>query len=201
VQSIFFKADLVPLEKASAKLSVHVDAFLRGALLKLHYTFRAEELRTRGVDAFAWEEAPSGFSETLWKKSCFEIFIADPTAERYWEWNFAPTAWGAFSFAGPRTRCPLEARKDAGLRSLESDTTKISEGILSLHAELDLSFSEWLAWATSNQAKTASLLVSLNAITLSTTGERVHWALRHAASGKADFHERAHFSTLENLSF
>ncbi|MEO5666829.1 MAG: hypothetical protein ABIR96_02095 [Bdellovibrionota bacterium] len=200
MQSISFQTELRPLETPKSATSVRVEGCTSGTRLQLRFVLRAEGLATQGLDAFAWEKDAAGFSETLWKKSCFEIFLADASTGRYWEWNFSPLGrWGAFSFRAPRERCPKEARRDAGLLSLSYDATKIYSGEVAVKAELDLAFSSLLGWGFATGALPVDALVSLNAITECTDGERVHWALKHSPNGKADFHTRENFVKLTSL--
>jgi hypothetical protein len=200
VKSIVFNSNLTPLETPSKSLDVSVESTLSRENLRLRYTLLSPALAAKGLEAFAWEASASQFSETLWKKTCFEVFVADRASERYWEWNFSPTgAWGAFSFSAARVRAPAEARRDAGFPVLTNDLSRLWEGRLVLEVTLDWSFSPWLAWGAANDRLSRDAVFSLNAITDSASGERVHWALRHGESGRADFHLRANFLSLKEI--
>jgi hypothetical protein len=194
VQSIAFRYDLLPLERPSSQTSVHAELKLVGTSLVFECVLRSASLKERGLDAFVWEEGDAPFCETLWKKSCFEFFLADAHTARYWEWNFSPKLrWGAFSFDQIRSRCPREARREAGYPDIAVDESRLQDGELALRATVDLCFSPYLHWLASTGKFDEQLLVSLNAITETSTGERIHWALRHEPEGKPNFHVKEHF--------
>jgi hypothetical protein len=202
VQSIVFNATLRPLETPSSS-STHLclEGALSGTRLGLSYSLEMPAIATNGLNALAWEPHSGDFCETLWKKTCFELFLGDPSSERYWEWNFAAHGgWAAFSFAGPRQRAPHEARRDAGPRSLSVEAAPLKDGVLRLQTEIDLSFSPFLSWACLSGSRPANIEISLNAISEDTAGERIHWGLRHANSGCADFHLRQNFVLLSELA-
>jgi hypothetical protein len=201
VKSIVFNASLTPLETSSSPLEVLVETTLSRETLGLKYTLLSPTLATQGLEAFAWEPSATPFSETLWKKTCFEVFIADRASSRYWEWNFSPKGtWGAFSFAEPRERSPREARRDAGFPVLATNLNELSRGKLVLDVTLDWSFSSWLGWSAANDRLSADALFSLNAITETASGERLHWALKHSKSGRADFHLKENFLSLAEIT-
>jgi hypothetical protein len=200
VKSIVFKTSLTPLETPKDEVRVEVEVTLSRESLHLRYTLHSPNLATNGLQAFAWEQGEGLFSETLWKKTCFEVFVAERLGAPYWEWNFSPLGrWGAFSFAGPRERSPNEARRDAGFPVILSDVSSLSEGRLVLDVRIDWAFSAWLGWSAANDRLGEDNLLSLNAITETADGERVHWALRHSKSGRADFHLRENFLSLEEI--
>lgn len=46
---------------------------------------------------------PQQYTDGLWQHTCFEVFIAAPDKNGYYEWNFSPsTEWAAYRFSAYR---------------------------------------------------------------------------------------------------
>ena len=120
-------------------------------------------------------KAPSRRDE-LWQHTCFEAFIRVPSADAYYEFNFAPsTEWAAYQFSG--YRCGMRA-----LSEISAPHTEVQQDAerLELQASLDLDglpdLSEGAIWQ-----------LGVSAVIEETSGNKSYWALTHPSS-KADFH-------------
>lgn len=117
-------------------------------------------------------------ADDLWRRTCFEVFIAPSQADDYVELNFSPsTEWAAYWFDGYRRG--MEKAVDCSSPRIESRT---SQARFQLRAQISL---DWIKWATPWR-------IGLSAILLDARGEYSYWALAHPAD-KPDFHDRAGF--------
>jgi hypothetical protein len=133
--------------------------------------------------------APPMRRDELWRHSCFELFVAAPAGEAYFEFNFAPSGqWAAYAFSGYRE----------GMHALPMSSAPRIECRRSPR-ELELTVT--LSRADLGRAPAAFVPVphpiALTAV-LEFTGARfAYWALAHPA-GRPDFHHRDGFvATLE----
>ncbi len=119
----------------------------------------------------------------LWRRTCFEAFIAVEGQPAYHEFNFAPSAeWAVYAFRGYRNGGPLAnemMRPHIAVRStgsrLELDAVVRLDGLSAVHPR-------------------ACLRVGLSAVIEASDGLS-YWALRHRAD-KPDFHDADGFALL-----
>lgn len=116
-------------------------------------------------------------TDQLWRRTCFEAFLAGSGVDSYNEFNFSPSGqWAAYRFDGYRTgMAPLEI--DA-----PSITTRIGPDRIVVHATI-----------SPIADRGADLRLGLTAIIEDVSGCRTHWALMHLP-GKPDFHRVETFS-------
>jgi hypothetical protein len=139
--------------------------------LVFHYLLRGELARVRVP--IAAQQVPTARADGLWKHTCFEAFIVDPTRPGYYELNFSPSReWAAYRFNGYR-----EGMSPADVTSSPAIDVRCFDDRLELDATLRL---------TSVQA-VRSLKLALTAVVEDDSGRLSYWALRHAP-GKPDFH-------------
>lgn len=127
--------------------------------------------------------------DELWRHTCFELFVAEPGSERYFEFNFSPsTEWAAYAFTGYRE----------GMQPLPLSTAPRIECRASRQAvELTVT----VARPDLGRAPAAFVRVphamALTAVLEFTGGRMSYWSLAHPA-GRPDFHHRDGFvATLE----
>jgi hypothetical protein len=152
----------------------------RTASAELRMTFRLDgDLRRIRVPS---PGAPRIATE-LWRRTCFEAFIAVERQPAYHEFNFAPSGeWTVFAFSGYRNGGPLldeMMRPQIAVRStgsrLELDSLVRLDNLSAIHAR-------------------ASLRIGLSAV-IETSNGLSYWALRHPV-GKPDFHDADGFALL-----
>ena len=137
--------------------------------------------RAKGdIDAVRWPvQLPRGFSDDLWRHSCFEAFVAVEDDPGYIELNAAPSRrWAAYRFDGYRT----------GMRRAAAE----------IHS--------WLIWYRFDATLMASYRipdlpnddawrVGLSAVIEMLDGSKNYFALTHT-TGNPDFHNRDCFIAL-----
>jgi hypothetical protein len=117
--------------------------------------------------------------DELWTTTCFELFLAEPGAEPYWEVNLSPSGdWNVYRLSGYREGLTPEPAIGALPFAVERDGSG-----LDLMVTLDLGALP-LAGRPLELAVTA--VVELR------DGEILYWALRHPGE-QADFHWRQGF--------
>ena len=118
------------------------------------------------------DPGPSKRLDGLWQSTCFEVFLRPGGAEKYFEYNFAPsTAWAAYSFEGYR-----EGRRDQPML-LDPDIWLSSLGEW---------FWLWAKFEISRPGKAGDTM-GLSAIIEEADGTKSYWALAHPP-GDPDFH-------------
>ncbi|MBX3593090.1 MAG: DOMON-like domain-containing protein [Sphingomonas sp.] len=123
------------------------------------------------------EPASPSRTDGLWKRTCFELFVAG-AGERYLEFNLSPSSrWAAYAFDRYRT----------GMRDLPMATDPQVEvttraGAIAVRAAIDLT-----------GAGAGPLTIGLSAVIEEDDGTRSYWALRHPP-GAPDFHHRDCFA-------
>jgi len=115
----------------------------------------------------------------LWTSTCFELFLAEPGAEPYWEVNLAPNGdWNLFRLSGYRQGlAPEPAIVDLPF------VVERAGGGLDLMVTLDLG---------SLPLAGRPLELAVTAVVELRDGEILYWALRHPGE-QADFHRRDGF--------
>jgi hypothetical protein len=115
----------------------------------------------------------TGRMDGLWKHTCFEAFIADPSIPGYYEVNFSPAAqWAAYHFSGYRDgMSPADLTEPPAL------------DVRRYHDRLELDATLHLVSLVTVRA----LKLALTAVVEDDSGTLSYWSLKHAP-GKPDFH-------------
>lgn len=114
-------------------------------------------------------EDPSRTDE-LWKTTCFEAFLRETGADRYQEWNFAPSGqWAAYEFSGYR-----------------DDMAELDVGAPP-YIRMEDNLTWWTLGATIAVEAGKSWELNLTAVLEEANGTKSYWALAHAPD-KPDFH-------------
>jgi hypothetical protein len=146
-----------------------------GDRLSLHYRLEDPE----GLVLLPPATAAPRRCDELWTTTCFELFLAEPGAEPYWEVNLSPNGdWNLFRLSGYRQGLTPEPAIDALPFVVER-----AGGGLDLMVNLDLGALP-LAGRPLELAVTA--VVELR------DGEILYWGLAHPGE-QADFHWRDGF--------
>ena len=124
-------------------------------------------------------------ADALWRHSCFELFLADPEAPAYREYNFSPSGqWAAYGFTAYRQRqagfspvAPLAAR------------WRVTPGELALRLRLPRA-----AWPLAAASPGVGRL-GVSAVLEARSGRLSYWALAHPP-GRPDFHQRTTFAQM-----
>jgi hypothetical protein len=122
-----------------------------------------------------------GRADELWKHTCFEAFIAHPSAgDPYIELNFSPsTEWAAYSFESYRKgMAPLALPCAPRIEVTRAASRLIVEACVSMPERVGTS--------------DAKLRIALSAVIEDESGRLSYWALKHAPD-KPDFHHAAGF--------
>ena len=114
-------------------------------------------------------------ADELWRRTCFEAFVAVSPGAGYYEFNFAPsTQWAAYRFSGYRTGMRVATEIEAPEILVESSSKRY---VLQASLELDRAL----------LSPASTLRLGLSAVIEETSGHRSYWALAHPP-GNADFH-------------
>ena len=130
------------------------------------------DYKIEGEDVVIPEWQPSQRADGLWESTCFELFLRDPSAETYIEFNFSPSSlWAAYAFDGYRS----------GMRDLEMAVDPHAEfdpeRPLELSVDLDLS-----------NTPNVAMFASISAVIEAQDGTKSYWALAHPPGDMPDFH-------------
>ena len=141
---------------------VEVELARDGVLLWLRFSVEG------GVDRVRWPATkPQGRGEELWKRTCFEVFVA--TADGYREYNLSPSGqWATYGFDGYRVGM-READEAATVLGLDGGADCVA-----LEARIELPVD-------------AAGPLGLSAVIEDAEGRLTYWALAHP-SDKPDFH-------------
>jgi hypothetical protein len=147
-----------------------------GGVLALVYRFEGEVERVRLPLAAASPERHDG----LWRHSCAELFVAEPDARDYREFNFAPSGhWAAYAFTDYRA-------------GMHPHAWAVGAPQIALHHEPGaLELRVQLPWEALPQAP--RLRLGLTAVLEMLDGSFGFWALRHPQE-RPDFHHRDGFA-------
>lgn len=116
------------------------------------------------------------FTDDLWRRTCFELFVAHGTGDAYLELNLAPSrAWAAYAFAGYRSRIETKDAWPVPTIDVARDTRE-----LTLRASVTLG-GPWAAYAV------GPIHVGATAVVEDARGALSYWAARHAPV-RPDFH-------------
>ncbi|MCB0416887.1 MAG: hypothetical protein KDD39_04505 [Bdellovibrionales bacterium] len=159
---------LIPFE-SEPNFQVAGTARIQGHALQLVF-----EVRGSNLVLPARAERPS-YQEGLWRTTCFELFVADPTGTSYEEFNFAPSGdWWHARFQDYRVRAENSARPSAPL--IRTSTRPV------VRVEVELpNFSA------------GQRVCAPCAVLEHSSGAISYWAMKHSGD-RADFHRREAFS-------
>jgi hypothetical protein len=122
---------------------------------------------------------PPERAEGLWRRTCFEAFVAAEGEDAYLELNLAPSRqWAAWRFGGYR-----EGMAPAALAGPPEVAVSLTDAGFQLRAVVDL---KGLALSG------APWRLGLSAVLEAADGTCSYWALAHAP-GKPDFHHSSAF--------
>ncbi len=145
-------------------------------ILALHYSLTGNI----GKIFFPPPSMYSGRKDELWKRTCFEFFLAIKDQQPYWEFNMSPSGdWNVYRMDAYRR---AGFREEASIQRLQFEAEK-SERFFTLDAAVDLS----PIFHT-----VQGLEVGVTAILQTQDGNETYWALTHPAP-QADFHRRESF--------
>ena len=143
----------------------------KSGLLEIEYSLKADMSRVRIASSGA-----GGRADSLWKHTCFEIFLAPADRSYYCELNFSPSReWALYGFIAYRegmSRPQID-------RPPEISVSRAEEG-LELRAKVHLGELEELRDAR-------CLRIALAAVIEDNGGRLSYWSLWHPP-GKPDFH-------------
>jgi hypothetical protein len=123
--------------------------------------------------------APARVDE-LWRRTCFEAFVAAGPGQAYFEFNFAPSSeWAAYGFSG--YRAGMGVADKAIPPRIEVHTTD-HRCELRVALALDGLLTSDRPWR-----------LGLSAVIEDAGGARSYWALAHPP-GQADFHHPSSFT-------
>lgn len=131
------------------------------------------------VDAYVMHEKLTlQRADELWRKSCFELFLADSTQEGYYELNFSPSlAWNFYYLSGYRA----EVQEVETLQEPKIEIHQ-KEGLFEICFELELGEFSLEQFDCYNVAT----------ILLTQENERTFWSTKHLST-VPDFHHRENF--------
>lgn len=163
-----------PANPGSAIVEVAASVARKGSRLSLAFTALGDR------DAVCWPpRMPPGFSDELWRHTCFEAFVSGETGDGYVEINLAPSRrWAAYRFDGYRAGMARAAAAPVGaVRCLGHEHT--------VAAVFDLpDLPGGAAWR-----------LGLSAVIEMLDGSKSYFALAHPP-GPPDFHNRDCFIAL-----
>ncbi len=127
------------------------------------------------------DERTAARTNELWKRTCFEVFIAVDGSPAYFEFNLSPSSeWASYRFDAHRTgMTAVSAARSPGIR------TGRSVERLQLDARLALD--------SIDELRGQSLKLALAAVVESDSGTLSYWALKHPAE-RPDFHHPDSFA-------
>lgn len=162
-------------------------AFRPGRVLELRYLLDCGRDRVR-LPAPLAGAGPDGRVDGLWRRTCFEAFVADADAPAgaplpYLEFNFSPSGqWQAYAFRGYRDAGPALA-----IPAPDIVLTVDARGLI-------LTVRQPMAWpATCRRPR-----LGLSAVLETADGALSYWALRHPP-GPPDFHHPDTFAHVSDL--
>lgn len=177
-------------------LEVAAAAGVIGETACLQLTYRLHGYATTGdVELHRPERAPSPTRrDGLWRHTCAELFVRDPTGPGYLEFNFSPSGdWAAYAFEAPRQgqtthRWPQDEAASAqssvpqvGARWM-TDSRDRSASVFELQVAL-----AWRALARGGSDRWPTLRPIALSFVIETRAGLEYWALAHPAS-QPDFH-------------
>jgi hypothetical protein len=155
---------------AVRSLGVQVRADEPGILV-FQYSLEADMSRVRLSPS-----GPDRRTDTLWKHTCFEAFVAPAEGSGYHEFNFSPSRdWAIYRFSAYR-----EGMSPAEVGRVPEISVRGREDGLDLQSAVSLS-------EIADLRDARHLRIALAAVIEDQNGRLSYWALRHPP-GKPDFH-------------
>lgn len=146
-------------------------------ILVFEYSLAAEMSRVRVPPP-----GTGGQADGLWKRTCFEAFVAPADAPDYHEFNFSPSLdWAIYRFSDYR-----EGMSSAEIVEAPKISVRRGDDRIELRSAVRLGQLEGLRDAH-------HLRIGLAAVIEDEDGRLSYWGLRHV-SGKPDFHHRSGFA-------
>ena len=157
-------------------ISITGNFSFQSSILTLHYTLTGilETILLPPVSD------PPSRRDDLWKRTCFEFFLAFKGQPGYWEFNVSPSGdWNVYWMDAYRR---IGFREEPGISELRSDFQRALEGC-ALDVTVDLTSILDLGY---------ELQMAITAIIQTRDGHETYWALTHPGIN-ADFHWRESF--------
>lgn len=153
------------------------DLAVAGKIVRSYPWLTVEYRLTGTLDSIELPPAgPGQRRDGLWQTTCFELFLAEPGSQRYWEVNAAPSGdWNVYTFDGYRRGMVPEIRCD------RVDLSHRQQG-----ASHQVTLRLLLDWLDIDASLQASVTAVIDAERLS------YWAITHPGQ-QPDFHHRAGF--------
>ncbi len=121
-----------------------------------------------------------GRKTDLWRKTCFEFFLALPDQPQYWEFNLSPSGdWNVYRMDAYRQ---ISFQEEELIHSLRLDIRRNAD-CYRLETAVDIS---------PMLIAEKQLLVGIASVIQARDGHETYWALIHPGS-QADFHQRESF--------
>lgn len=122
--------------------------------------------------------AATGQGTSLWKHTCFELFISPGDNPNYWEYNFSPSRqWAIYAFEDYRKPMPITVSQPPQIIS-----PRLTHNTFSLQAGFTLA----------SELVDKPISVGACAVIETIDGQYYYYALSHC-SDKPDFHRRESF--------
>ena len=149
----------------------------RAGLLTLRYVIEGDLAGVRLPDP-----RPPRRADELWRRTCFEAFLAGRECAGYYEFNFAPSAeWAVYRFTAYRTGMTV-------VEPAAPPTITLLAGADRLELEAVVELAELAA-----EPGDAEQRLALSAVIEEQSGQCSYWAARHPP-GPPDFHHPDSFA-------
>jgi hypothetical protein len=153
-------------------IAIEAEAARSGDRLSLAYRVSGD------VAAVRWPApAPPGRADELWRRTCFEAFVAPAGSDAYCEINLSPSGqWATYRFTGYRSGMEhAQAEAAPFAPSLQGQTELLLATDVDLGPVAGLDGAAWR--------------IGLTAVIQAADGRLSYWSVAHPR-GKPDFHHR-----------
>jgi hypothetical protein len=164
-----YPAPNIPAIEIKGRVSRHDN------ILSIHYMVNGniEDILVPALSTLARKDE-------LWKMTCFEFFLAEPSSPEYWEFNLSPSGeWNVYHMDAYRR---MGFREETSISQLPFEF-KQSDNYFSLDITVDL---------TPILPSEPNIQLGITAIIQTKDGTEIYWALDHPGT-QADFHLRESF--------
>jgi hypothetical protein len=118
--------------------------------------------------------------DELWRRTCFELFLAIKNTSQYWEFNMSPSGnWNVYVMDAYRQ---VGMRQETRIQRIPFDVRKEADG---LSLEMAINLGPIIASKKPIEVGIASVMQTKN-------GKETYWAMLHPRP-EADFHARESF--------